>query len=477
MKKKLVSLFVLLLPLGTHAADLTISNVMLIHHRDTTKELHVQFDVRWQHAWRNEKNYDAAWIVVKFLQGSNGYRHALLAASGHVVLRNNLNDASQPQIQTPKDRVGCFIFPSARHRGPVDWTVRVALDTALLSNRNFNLNEARIAIYGCEMVYIPEGAFTLGDPDTTALRFGAFYRADGNGNRAGLYQIAAEKSSLAVGKAKDALYYRSDTGYEGDRSGPIPADFPKGYRAFYIMKYELAQGEYVAFLNSLSQEQSQSRANFGGKGYARLRGAIQIENEVYRTVAPKRPCNFISWDDACAYADWAGLRPMTELEFTKACRGPSEPIAHEYPWSVSTTEQLARIVNENDDLTMSNGMHEGQLAEKNRATFGASYYWVMDLAGSLWERVITVGDSLGRTFRGTHGDGRVNYYGFANNADWPAGNTETSGFGFRGGGYYHHQQAYSEFNPHSPIAYRRFGAWAGGNRTHAYGSRFVRTAE
>ena len=461
----------------TYAADLTLSNLELMHHRDTSKDLRVKFEVRWQHAWRNEKNHDAAWIVVKFLQGDNGYRHALLAERGHVVLRNNLDDASQPAIKVSADRVGCFIYPSAPHRGPVAWTIEVALDTAVLGQRGFNLNNARVAVYGVEMVYIPTGAFTLGDPDTTALRFGAFYRADNAGRYAGLFRITAEKIAIPIGKEKDALYYRADEGYEGDQSGPLPAEFPKGYQAFYAMKYEMTQGEYAAFLASLSQEQSQTRANFGGKGYSRLRGAIKIENETYRADSPKRPCNFLSWDDACAYADWAGLRPMTELEFTKACRGSGAPLAHEYPWGTASKDQLVRVIDTHDDLVMSNGMNEGELTDKNRATFGASYYWVMDLAGSLWERVITVGDSLGRAFRGTHGDGRVNYYGYAHNADWPRGNTETAGFGFRGGGFYERHQAYSEFNPHSPIAYRRFGAWAGGNRTQAYGSRFVRTAE
>ncbi len=478
LKKIAVLLWALaLFPLTVFASDLTISNVELIYNRDTSKEVSVKFDLSWKHAWHSEKNYDAAWIIVKFLQDDNGYRHALLAGGGHAVLRNNLSDASRPAIKVAGDRVGCFIYPGATHRGPVDWTIRVALDTALLANRNFNLDNARIAVYGSEMVYIPAGVFTLGDPDTTALRFGAFYRADDAGKPAGLFKITAEKTLVNIGAAKDRLCYRTDTGYEGDRSGSLSAEFPKGYQAFYMMKYELAQGEYAAFLNSLSREQSQPRANFGGKGYYRLRGALKIEHDIYVAASPQRPCNFISWDDACAFADWVGLRPMTELEFTKAGRGPNEPLAHEYPWGTASKAQLARVVAENDELIMSNGMNEGQLTDKNREVFGASYYWVMDLAGSLWERVITVGDSLGRAFLGTHGDGRVNYYGFANNADWPKGDTEIGGFGFRGGGYYEHQRAYSEFNPHSPIAYRRFGAWAGGNRTHAYGSRFVRTAE
>ena len=30
---------------------------------------------------------------------------------------------------------------------------------------------------------------------------------------------------------------------------------------------------------------------------------------------------YISWPDLLAYADWAALRPITELEYEKAARG------------------------------------------------------------------------------------------------------------------------------------------------------------
>ena len=48
----------------------------------------------------------------------------------------------------------------------------------------------------------------------------------------------------------------------------------------------------------------------------------------------------LSWPDLCAYADWAALRPMTELEYEKACRGPNNPVLGEYAWgntSISLT--------------------------------------------------------------------------------------------------------------------------------------------
>jgi hypothetical protein len=67
--------------------------------------------------------------------------------------------------------------------------------------------------------------------------------------------------------------------------------------------------------------------------------------------------------------------------------------------------------------------------------------------------------------------------GFATNADWPKGSTETAGFGFRGGGYYENDKQYGDLNPNAVIAQRRFAGWAGGMRSLAYGSRFARTAK
>ncbi|MCC6462338.1 MAG: SUMF1/EgtB/PvdO family nonheme iron enzyme, partial [Saprospiraceae bacterium] len=250
--------------------------------------------------------------------------------------------------------------------------------------------------------------------------------------------------------------------------------FPKGYRGFYVMKYEISQGAYAGFLNALSREQSQMRANFGGKGYAKYRGTIRQGEEGYVADSPERPCNFLSWDDAMAFADWCALSPMTELEYEKACRGGRLPAPRDFPWGSVDKFQVERRVDADGDLVHLGGMPESDLSAATLAEFGASHYWVFDLSGSLWERCITVGDSVGRAFAGTHGDGVLSWYGFANNQDWPSGISATKGFGFRGGGFYHPNRGYGDFNPFSPVSYRPFGAWSGGNRSEAYGSRLVR---
>ena len=327
------------------------------------------------------------------------------------------------------------------------------------------------------MVHIPQGAFFVGDKDTLALDYAAFYQSDNKENPAGLYHINSE-AEIEVGKQKGQLYYPSRNDYRGDQLGPIPPSFPKGYDAFYCMKYEITQGQYAAFLNAIPDQASHFRANFGGKHYYENRGTISLQGDSYVAASPQRPLNYVSWDDGCAFADWAGLRPMTELEFTKACRGPVDPVAHEYPWGSSSKTGVLRYVNtETDELTMAPGLDESQLSDQNKEAFAASYYWVMDLAGSVWEKVITIGHPTGRSFEGSHGDGRISTYGFAQNPDWPRGNEEQGGYGYRGGGYYEHGKAAGAFNPHSPVAYRPFGSWAGGPRSIAYGFRCVRSAD
>jgi hypothetical protein len=126
-------------------------------------------------------------------------------------------------------------------------------------------------------------------------------------------------------------------------------------------------------------------------------------------------------------------------------------------------------------LSWTDGLTEADMTDANRDQFGASYFRVFDLAGNVWERCITVGDSVGRAFTGTHGDGNLGSWASATNADWPRGDKETLGFGYRGGAFYNVDEPHGNANPYSPIGYRTYAAWGGAYRYKTYSGRFVRT--
>ncbi|GAB5399550.1 MAG: hypothetical protein Aureis2KO_11350 [Aureisphaera sp.] len=463
---KTITLFLFVLGMGvTHANDIKISNIAFDKDKGQ-----VQFDLEWENGWKNEKNHDAAWVFAKLIFPNGSYVH------GSLIDTKVIRTVSGPKgkVAMAQDKVGAFILPSEVHRGNVHLRVQLSLHKTLLRGLS---DKVEVRVFGIEMVYIPEGSFFVGATEKEAVDYASFYESDDNGDPAGAFKISSEGQEIKVSPTKGNLYYKTgDSPYRGDHTGTIPTTFPKGHDAFYMMKYETTQGLYADFLNAIGPEWAHALSPHKVEGYYDKKGGIRFANEVYTADTYNRPANFITWDDGAAFADWAGLRPMTELEFTKAARGTSEPIAHEFPWGTDTTSELKRKVELNDELILEDGILEANLNDANRQVYGASYYWVMDLAGSLWEKCVTIGDEIGRNYRGTHGDGLLSANGSATNEDWPKGISEEGGYGYRGGGYYHHGMKVSDFNPHSPTAYRPYGSWAGGKPSIAYSQRYVRTA-
>lgn len=454
--------------------DLTITNTLLTYDRDVSNHPILTFTLGWKNAWRNSKNHDAVWVFVKLTDTKGKFWHSKILAEENEILYNH-NGKPGLEIKVPKDQAGLFIQPSSPYRGDVTCRVKVLLDTSILSYRGLNLRTAKVIVEGIEMVFIPFSPFYIGDTDTMAMKYASFYKV-GFGGKRETYQIKSENKSISVGKAVGNLFYAaSDISTHGDQSGPVPATFPKGVKAFYLMKYEMSQGEYARFLNGIDTAFIATHIIHNESGYYQNKGGIVKRGNLYKATNTNRPCNFISWDDAMAYADWSCLRPYTELEFSKACRGTAVSERTTYPWGTSSKNTLSRYINEEGDIQYDGSIDESGLTDFNLEIHGASFYWILDLAGGLWERVITIGDSTGRMFMGTHGDG-VLKNGFADNADWPKGNVE-KGFGFRGGGFYNHNRSYNIFNPHSPVEYRPYGSWSGPKREMAYGSRLARTAD
>jgi len=174
----------------------------------------------------------------------------------------------------------------------------------------------------------------------------------------------------------------------------------------------------------------------------------------------------LAWTDITAYLDWAGLRPMTELEYEKAARGNQPRVREEYAWGQPFLPSRAASVTDRNLPTeaplplVANYAHvdpaaaahtaaiaaywpvrAGSFARETttRAEAGASFWGILNLSDNVPERVITVSTAQGRAFTGEHGDGEITAMGFSNVPNWPSqdvaigsNNRLALGTGYRG---------------------------------------------
>ncbi len=447
----------------------------------------LNFTISWENSWRitgTPSNRDAVWLFVKRRDCP-----AVLWNHANLSEQDSAHSAGSPLfVDSYTDKKGVMLYRSANGTGNIDSiNVQLKLDAPPAGDFEYK-------VFGIEMVYINEGAFYVGDGVST------YSFKTGTTNNP--YLVSGE-GPIFMSNSGANLWSTSNTG----GSFTLPAAYPKGYSAFYCMKYEISQGQYADFLNSIANDAFLNRYDGGKVDLSRY--SISGSWPTMAASAPDRGCNWISIADLMAYLDWSALSPMTEIEFEKICRGPNTPVAAEFAWGTSGITNADTITTGTDGTpneTVSNYIAPGTgpalynisgprgplrcgfaaRAGTARVEAGAAYYGVMDMSGNVWELCYTTDSSYsfsaGTSFNGSHGDGELAITpnaGYSNQC-WPAeitGNPNSPVYSFSARGGAWSSQFSGQFlrtsNRDANIMTTAVPAFDGNGRNHSFGGRGV----
>ena len=146
--------------------------------------------------------------------------------------------------------------------------------------------------------------------------------------------------------------------------------YPIHVNGFYMDTHEVTLAQYEEFLKQT--------------------GHRPLPEETYTDAPfPNYPVVNVTWDDAMAYAEWAGKRLPTEAEWEKAARGGF--ISQKYPWG-----------NTLPDGTQSNlsGAADKYVHSAPVGSYLPNEYGLYDMLGNVWEWCSDTTDPKNRVLRG-----------------------------------------------------------------------------
>ena len=502
--------------------NVQVSNVYVSGQNTTDDFTMVNFTVTWENSWRYSNgpaNWDAAWIFVKFRVGDAGeWKHAWLHNTGHTgnassVIDNGLMTPGLPFNSATNPSMGVFLYRSAPGTGT--FLCPVALRWNYGANGVADNAIIDVQVFAIECVYVPQGSFFIGSGGTENAAFYVYPNLNTP------YQITAENSVIPVVATNGNLYYQPSV-YGGDQLGPVPAEFPKGFKAFYALKYEISNKAYADFLNTLTRAQQITRVGTNITGTSPgakfvmsnnssalsrngiscrpsippAPGTVEFFSDLNNNNIPNEStdglaiaCSYISYADLAAYLDWAALRLMTEFEFEKCARGPLPVVANEFSWgnniinphygllnantiNEAPSDYIHNVTGNSNDGPLRTGAYARQ--NSTRTTSGSGYFGCMELSGNLSERCVTIGNPEGRSYTGVHGNGLLTSVGHHDTSGWPSATT-TMGIGFRGGDY--NDLLTWDLIIYLRVSDRTFSGEPAAGRYGIGGGRGVRTAE
>ena len=207
------------------------------------------------------------------------------------------------------------------------------------------------------MVYVPQGTFTMGSNDNFSKRRGFCLTPQ---HKVTLDEYWIHQTEVTVAAFRDFV---GETGYitEGEING----------NAGWVWSYKINDWQKI---------------EGPGKGptWQKPLGGKKVPTGI-----DDHPVTQVSWNDAVAYCEWAGGRLPTEAEWERAARGDDD--TRQYPWGSDSVDDSLLNFGEKGFNCRFCDFHynDGYQYTAPVGTFpeGASPFGLLDMAGNVYEWV------------------------------------------------------------------------------------------
>jgi hypothetical protein len=378
-------------------------NYLLVQNVTTTgnvagQSIQVQFDLNWGNTWKDDVNWDAVWVFMKYKDAQGLWKHCKISPTGY-----DHGQGTPNIIEPTADQMGAFVRLALEGQGNFN-AEGLQLRWNYGADGLSSVSGLEVRVFAIEMVYHPEGEFSVRRDRISDANDYIFYPTYYNLKAPGDKIVVVNDhitpkvfNDYVYTELSDTLRIKGDAGLDQNADGIIEnTTYPTGYYPFYLFKYEISEQQYADFLNCLTTVQ---RGTLGVAG-----SSITESNGQYYASNPNHICMGATPERLLAYADWSGLRPMSFLELHKAMNGPQNPDVANYYGDFCTG-----YGDDNDfylctDFLMASG------------NYFAGYYGVKNLWYWGLEPFIKLNSSV-YSMDG-HGNGTLSNSGLSNVATW-----------------------------------------------------------
>ncbi len=230
-------------------------------------------------------------------------------------------------------------------------------------------------------VYLSEGGGDIKYTASVAFRFGFDYASAVPEARSEMVQIPA--GSFVMG---------SNDGYENEK--PTHRVY---VNAFYLDKYEVTVAQFKMFVDArgykTDAEKAGSSSIWNGKEWKDVAGIHWLHDAEGKLIGRERmnlPVIHVSWNDAVAYAKWAGKRLPTEAEWEYAARGGAKNYNYGWGNSAPSGKKGANIADESSSQKLNSSktwkdFNDGYVYPSPVGSFAPSEFGLYDMTGNVWE--------------------------------------------------------------------------------------------